>query len=147
MTGVQTCALPILAQRIADAAAESFQQLNAQSAQQASRRRSLFIEEQLRSTDSLLLNAQAQLSNFRKNVNAFSPRDKFKATEDALGQMRLRREELAQEKRIYDQMYGALASGGERAAGEQVAALAASAAICSPPSRAVPLASAAYIWS
>jgi len=120
-----------LAQRVADAAAQSFQQLNAQSAQQASRRRSLFIEEQLRSTDSLLLNAQAQLSAFRKNVNAFSPRDKFKATEDALGQMRLHREELAQEKRIYDQMYGALSSGGERQAGEQVAALAASPQVAS----------------
>lgn len=120
-----------LAQRVADAAATSFQKLNAESAQQASRRRSLFIEEQLRSTDSLLLNAQAQLSNFRKNVNAFSPRDKFKATEDALGQMRLRREELAQEKRIYDQMYGALSSGGEGAMGDQLAALAASPQVAS----------------
>lgn len=116
---------PHLAQRIADVAAYSFQRLNAESARQATRRRSLFIEEQLRSTDSLLLNAQAQLSAFRKNVNAFSPRDKFKATEDALGTMRLRREELAQEKLIYDQMHAALSSG-DRAASEQVAALVAS---------------------
>ncbi|HEU4562271.1 MAG TPA: polysaccharide biosynthesis tyrosine autokinase, partial [Longimicrobium sp.] len=116
---------PHLAQRVADAAAYAFQRLNAESARQATRRRSLFIEEQLRSTDSLLLNAQAQLSAFRKNVNAFSPREKFRTTEEAMGTMRVRREELAQEKRIYDQMHAALASG-DRAAGEQVAALAAS---------------------
>jgi len=115
-----------LAQRVADASAVSFQGLNAMSAQQQSRRRSLFIEEQLRSTDSLLAIAQTQLSAFRKNVNAFSPREKFKATEDALGGMRVRREELAQEKRIYDQMYGAMSTMGERQANEQVAALAAS---------------------
>ncbi len=115
-----------LAQRVADASAQSFQHLNAESAQQASRRRSLFIEEQLRSTDSLLSVAQTQLSAFRKNVNAFSPRDKFKSTEEGLSAMRLRREELAQEKRIYDQMYGALSSGSAREGGEQMAALAAS---------------------
>lgn len=120
-----------LAQRVADASAESFQHLNAESAQQASRRRSLFIEEQLRSTDSLLATAQNQLSAFRKNVNAFSPRDKFKSTEEGLSNMRLRREELAQEKRIYDQMYTALASGTAREGGEQMAALAASPQVAS----------------
>lgn len=117
---------PELARRVADATALSFQHLNAYSAQQQSRRRSLFIEEQLRSTDSLLAVAQTQLSDFRKNVNAFSPREKFKATEDALSGMRLRREELAQEKRIYDQMYGAMSTLGEREANERVAGLAAS---------------------
>lgn len=120
-----------LAQRVADASAQSFQHLNAESAQQASRRRSLFIEEQLRSTDSLLATAQNQLSAFRKNVNAFSPRDKFKSTEEGLSNMRVRREELAQEKRIYDQMYGALSSGTAREGGEQMAALAASPQVAS----------------
>ncbi|HYH78913.1 MAG TPA: polysaccharide biosynthesis tyrosine autokinase [Longimicrobium sp.] len=120
-----------LAQRVADASAQSFQHLNAESAQQASRRRSLFIEEQLRSTDSLLATAQNQLSAFRKNVNAFSPRDKFKSTEEGLSTMRLRREELAQEKRIYDQMHGALSAGSVREGGEQMAALAASPQVAS----------------
>src|SRR5262249_35608364 len=111
---------PDLAQRVADASAESFQRLNAESAQQASKRRSLLLEEQLRSTDSLLAAAQYQLSEFRKNVNAFSPREKFKSTEEGLAGMRLRREDLAQERRLYDQMYRALSGASEREGNEQM---------------------------
>ncbi|HEV7588842.1 MAG TPA: polysaccharide biosynthesis tyrosine autokinase [Longimicrobium sp.] len=118
---------PNLAQRVADATAQSFQQLNAASAQQASRRRSLFVAEQLRSTDSLLLAAQMQLSGFRKSVNAFSPQEKFRNTQEGLTNLRLHREEVDQEKRIYDQMYLALARGGGTAQEtDQIAAMAAS---------------------
>lgn len=121
---------PTLAKRIADAAALSFQRLNAESAQQASRRRALFIAEQLHSTDSLLVTAQTQLSAFRKSVNAFSPQEKFKTAQEGLSTMRMHREELDQEKRIYDQMGQALASGS-RQGGEQMAALAASPQVAS----------------
>ncbi len=82
---------PHLAQRVADAIAQSFQQVNAASAQQASRRRALFVAEQLRSTDSLLMAAQMQLSGFRKSVNAFSPQEKFRSTQEGLANLRLRR--------------------------------------------------------
>jgi capsular exopolysaccharide synthesis family protein len=118
---------PHLAQRVADATAQSFQQVNAASAQQASRRRALFVAEQLRSTDSLLMAAQMQLSGFRKSVNAFSPQEKFRSTQEGLANLRLRREELDQEKRIYDQMYQALSGGGSIAQQtDQIAAMAAS---------------------
>ncbi|HEX6748115.1 MAG TPA: polysaccharide biosynthesis tyrosine autokinase [Longimicrobium sp.] len=113
-----------LAQRVADAAAVSFQHVNTESAQQASRRRALFIREQLRSTDSLLIAAQYQLSQFRKNVNAFSPQEKFRTTQEGLAGLRMHREELDQERRIYAQMGTAL--GNTRDGGEQLAALAAS---------------------
>ncbi|HKP77292.1 MAG TPA: polysaccharide biosynthesis tyrosine autokinase [Longimicrobiaceae bacterium] len=116
---------PNQAQRVADATASAFQELNATSAQQASRRRALFVAEQLRSTDSLLLTAQMQLSGFRKSVNAFSPQEKFRTTQEGLSDLRLRREELDQEKRIYDQMYQALSTGGE-GGNDQIAAMAAS---------------------
>ena len=116
---------PDLAQRVADATASAFQELNATSAQQASRRRALFVAEQLRSTDSLLMTAQMQLSGFRKSVNAFSPQEKFRTTQEGLSDLRLRREELDQEKRIYDQMYQALATGGD-GGNDQIAAMAAS---------------------
>jgi len=116
---------PDLAQRVADATALSFQQINATSAQQASRRRALFIAEQLRSTDALLVAAQMQLSSFRKGVNAFSPQEKFRNTQEGLANLRLRREELDQEKRVYDQMYLALTRGGARES-DQLAAMAAS---------------------
>ena len=123
---------PDLAQRVADATAQSFQQLNAQSAQQASRRRAQFVAEQLRSTDSLLMAAQMQLSSFRKGVNAFSPQEKFRNTQEGLANLRLRREELDQEKRIYEQMYAALAQGGARES-DQIAAMAASPQVASNP--------------
>ncbi|HEX8694950.1 MAG TPA: polysaccharide biosynthesis tyrosine autokinase [Longimicrobium sp.] len=116
---------PHLAQRVADAAALAFQRLNAQSAQQESRRRRLFIQEQLRSTDSLLVAAQYQLSAFRKGVQAFSPREKFRTTQEGLSGLRLRREELEQERRIYEQMRQQLAGAPGRESAEQLAALAA----------------------
>jgi len=118
-----------LAKRVADASAASFQYLNAQSAQQASRRRAQFIHEQLRSTDSLLMTAQMQLSSFRKSVNAFSPQERFKATQDGLANLRIQREQLAQEQRIYDQMAQALGTGGR--GGDEMAALAASPQVAS----------------
>ncbi|MFL5537384.1 MAG: hypothetical protein ACJ8J0_00235, partial [Longimicrobiaceae bacterium] len=123
---------PDLAQRVADATALSFQQLNATSAQQASRRRALFVAEQLRSTDSLLMSAQMQLSSFRKGVNAFSPQEKFRNTPEGLANLRLRREELDQEKRVYDQMYLALSRGGAHES-DQIAATAASPQVANNP--------------
>jgi succinoglycan biosynthesis transport protein ExoP len=122
---------PDLAQRVADATALSFQQLNANSAQQASRRRALFVAEQLRSTDSLLMAAQMQLSGFRKSVNAFSPQEKFRNTQEGLANLRLRREELDQEKRVYDQMYQALSRGSGVQVTDQIAAMAASPQVAS----------------
>jgi capsular exopolysaccharide synthesis family protein len=114
-----------LAQRVADASASSFQHVDADAAQQKSRRRALFIREQLHSTDSLLMAAQFQLSAFRKSVNAFSPQDKFKSTQEGLANLRLHREELDQERRLYQQMGTALNTGSSNG-GEQLAALAAS---------------------
>jgi polysaccharide biosynthesis transport protein len=122
---------PDLAQRVADATALAFQQVNATSAQQASRRRALFVAEQLRSTDSLLMAAQMQLSGFRKSVNAFSPQEKFRNTQEGLANLRLRREELDQEKRVYDQMYQALSRGSGVQVTDQIAAMAASPQVAS----------------
>jgi capsular exopolysaccharide synthesis family protein len=117
---------PHLAQRVADLTAASFQRLSAESAQQESRRRRLFIQEQLRSTDSLLMRAQYELSAFRKGVQAFSPREKFRSTQESLGELRLRRDELERERRIYEQMHNELRADRGREGSEQIAALAAS---------------------
>jgi tyrosine-protein kinase Etk/Wzc len=116
---------PVVAQRAANAAAASFQAVSMRSAQTLSRRRRVFVEDQLRSTDSLLALAQMQLSAFRRGVRAFSPREKFRTTEEGLANLRLRRQALQSEKGIYDQMGRELQVGG-REGSEQVAALAAS---------------------
>ncbi|HEX6036609.1 polysaccharide biosynthesis tyrosine autokinase [Longimicrobium sp.] len=117
---------PVVAQRAANAAAASFQTVSMRSAQTQSRRRRVFVEEQLRSTDSLLLVAQQQLSAFRRGVRAFSPREKFRTTEEGLAEFRLRRQALLTEKGIYDQMGRELRTDRGREGSEQIAALAAS---------------------
>lgn len=122
---------PHLARQVADAVARSFQRLDEETAQQESRRRRLFIQEQLRSTDSLLVRAQYELSAFRKSVQAFSPREKFRTTQEGLAGFRLQREALDQERRIYDQMAQELTSDRGREGAEQMAALAASPQVAS----------------
>ena len=117
---------PVLAQQGANAFAAAFRSVSMRSAQTLSRRRREFVEEQLRQTDGLLLVAQRQLSDFRRGVRAFSPREKFRVTEEGLAGFRLQRQDLLSEKQIYDQMARALASGSGRESNEQVAALAAS---------------------
>ncbi|HEX2204647.1 MAG TPA: polysaccharide biosynthesis tyrosine autokinase [Longimicrobium sp.] len=122
---------PHLARQVADAVAEAFQRLSAESAQQESRRRRLFIQEQLRSTDSLLMRAQYELSAFRKSVQAFSPREKFRSTQEGMAGLKLQREALDQERRIYEQMGAELGADRGREGAEQIAALAASPQVAS----------------
>jgi polysaccharide biosynthesis transport protein len=122
---------PDVAQRAANAAAASFQTVSMRSAQTLSRRRRVFVEEQLRGTDSLLLVAQQQLSAFRRGVRAFSPREKFRTTEEGLAEFRLRRQALLTEKGIYDQMGRELRTDRGREGAEQIAALAASPEVAS----------------
>ncbi|HEU0301185.1 MAG TPA: hypothetical protein VFR37_17095, partial [Longimicrobium sp.] len=122
---------PNLAQRLANAAAAAFQGVSMRSAQTTSRRRRVFVEEQLRTTDSLLLLAQHQLSAFRKGVRSFSPRESYRTTEEGLTQFRLQRQALVTERNIYEQMGRALAAEGGREGSEQIAALAASPEVAS----------------
>jgi len=122
---------PSVAQRAANAAAASFQAVSMRSAQTLSRRRRVFVEEQLRTTDSLLAVAQQQLSAFRRGVRAFSPREKFRTTEEGLAEFRLRRQALLTEKGIYDQMHRELRTDRGREGAEQIAALAASPEVAS----------------
>jgi capsular exopolysaccharide synthesis family protein len=117
---------PTLAQRVANAAAASFQEFSTEAARQSSRRRRVFIQEQLRSTDALLATAQLQLSAFRRRVGSMSPRDKFRTTEEGMGALLLRRSELEQEKQLYDRVHGALRASNGPEALNQVAALVAS---------------------
>jgi polysaccharide biosynthesis transport protein len=117
---------PILAQQAANAIAASFQHVSMRSAQTQSRRRRVFVEEQLQSTDQLLLQALRQLSAFRRGVRSMSPRETYRTTEAGLADLRLRRQALVAEKGIYDQMHRELEADRGREGAEQLAALAAS---------------------
>lgn len=122
---------PDLAQRAANAFARTFQSVSMRSAQTLSRRRRQFVEQQLRSTDSLLLIGQSQLSAFRKGVQAFSPREKYRTTEEGLAGFRIQRQALSAERGIYDQMFRELQADRGREGAEQIAALAASPEVAS----------------
>lgn len=122
---------PVMAQRGANAFASAFQEISTRSAQTMSRRRRVFVEQQLRSTDSLLVVRQAQLAAFRKGVRSFSPRETFRTTEEGLANLRLQRQKLVGEKSIYDQMSRELTSDAGREGAEQIAALAASPEVAS----------------
>ncbi|HEX2722408.1 MAG TPA: polysaccharide biosynthesis tyrosine autokinase [Gemmatimonadaceae bacterium] len=100
--------------RVANAMAESFQIANASNAQQQSRRRRIFLEGQLRQTDSMLANASGAYSAYRSGRQVFSSTAKAGAQEAGLVNIDMRRAELDAERRTYQ----SLLAGAERAKDE-----------------------------
>ena len=92
---------PRLAQQVLASVVDTYQGFNADQAQQESRRRRVFIEEQLRQTDSLLNSAQLALSGFRRGQQAYSPNVKFADEQTGLTALDTRREELLATKQRY----------------------------------------------
>jgi len=105
---------PVLAARLANATAEVFQAYNAQSAQQQSRRRREFIEQQLAQTDSLLAQAQLALSDFRTRQLAFSSRERFIGEQLELMQIQARRDELRATRTMYQNVLAQLSTSDDR---------------------------------
>ncbi len=99
---------PQLAQRIVNAAVVVFQEANARAAQQASRRRRIFLAKQLETTDSMLSSAQLALSNFRSRERVFSSREKFASRQEGLMTLQVRREELAADRQLFQSMAAGL---------------------------------------
>lgn len=104
------------AQRTLNGLVRTFQTVNAERAQDASRRRRIFLEEQLRTTDSLLTRAQGQLSAFRQQERAYSTRERFMAEQQGLMALDLRREELASQRSVYQSLLSRAAGGGDASA-------------------------------
>ncbi|MBW3630978.1 MAG: polysaccharide biosynthesis tyrosine autokinase [Gemmatimonadetes bacterium] len=127
-----TSEVPQLAQRVVNTTIEVFQAANARAAQQASRRRRIFLEEQLRTTDSLLTQAQLALGNFRSRERVFSSRGKFAAQQEGLLSLQMRREELAADRQIYQSMLTGL-SGSRVARARALRSLASYPGIASNP--------------
>lgn len=104
---------PVTAQRTLSSVAEAFQTVNAERSRLASRRRRIFLEEQLQATDSMLALAQLDLSRFRERESGFSMRDRFVAQQQSLVTLDLRREELTAERNVYRGLLARLTSEGE----------------------------------
>jgi capsular exopolysaccharide synthesis family protein len=120
------------AQRVVNSVAEVFQAYNAESSQQQSRRRRIFLEEQLRMTDSLLAEAQDRLSAFRSRETMYSSRDRIMAEQQGLMQLDIRREEMQADRRMYQSLLGQL-QGNAGARGSTLRTLISSPGIAENP--------------
>ncbi|HEV3049730.1 MAG TPA: Wzz/FepE/Etk N-terminal domain-containing protein, partial [Longimicrobium sp.] len=106
-----TAGSPDEAQRVVNNAVSTFQNLNLRLAQEHSRRRRIFIEEQLVGSDSLLAGAQLALSEFRRRENVYSSSQKFAAEQTTLQGLEVRREELVAERDMYASLLGRVGRG------------------------------------
>ncbi len=95
---------PHEARRVVNAMTLAFQANNAASSQTQSRRRRIFLEGQLRQTDSMLREASGAYSGFRSSEQVFSSRGKATAQESRLGELEMRRAELDAERRTYQSL-------------------------------------------
>lgn len=101
----------VLAQRVVNTLATVFQSFEAQNAQNQSKRRRIFLDEQLRRTDSLLAEAQQALSNFRSNQEVYSSRDKLASQQVALLDLETRRIALDADRDGYRSLLNQLEQG------------------------------------
>jgi tyrosine-protein kinase Etk/Wzc len=91
---------PRTARRILSAVMTEFQAQNALQAQQQSRRRRLFLEQQLRETDAVLAENRAALTGYRRERGIFSSQEEFSSQQQGLDAMQIRREELEADRQI-----------------------------------------------
>jgi polysaccharide biosynthesis transport protein len=99
---------PAVAQRVVNAVVLAFQQTNAESAQQQSRRRRVFLEQQLQATDSMMADVQYALAAFRTRTQVFGSRERQVAQQQGLMDLELRSQELAAERRTFQQLLSQL---------------------------------------
>lgn len=94
------------ARRITNAMAKAFQAHSASTSQEQSKRRRIFLEDQLKQTDSMLSDATASYSNYRRREQVFSSKDKASAQERGLVDIDMKRAELDAERRTYETLLG-----------------------------------------
>jgi len=102
---------PHVAQRVVNTVVEVFRNLNGQRAQEQSRRRQVFIEEQLKQNDTLLVEAQRALNPYLNQRQAISSREKSAAEQAGLMGLAVRREELDADRKVYQSLLSALQQG------------------------------------
>jgi polysaccharide biosynthesis transport protein len=91
---------PALAQQFANRLVRLFQAANGHSAQDQARRRREFLSEQLRVTDSLLVQAEAGLSTFRSKQQMGSSRDDLSREQASATAIQQQQEQLRADRRV-----------------------------------------------
>lgn len=124
---------PTLAQRVANAVVLAFRETSVRSAQEQSRRRRVFLEEQLWQTDSMLAHAQLALSEFRRRERVYSSRDKLASQQRDLTTLELRRSELSAERGMFQSLLDRLTTQGPEARSERLRALVLTSEIAASP--------------
>lgn len=97
---------PHQARRITNAMAQAFQAHNASTSQQQSRRRRIFLEGQLRVTDSMLRAATGAYSSYRSREQVFNSQAKASAQESRLVDLDVKRAQMDADKRTYESLVG-----------------------------------------
>jgi tyrosine-protein kinase Etk/Wzc len=100
---------PLMAKQIADAVVTVFEASDAATARDASQRRRVFIGEQLRQTDSLLLAAQNELSAYRSRNQVNASSDVVAARLTGLLDRDMQRQDLTAEREILRSLLDSLA--------------------------------------
>lgn len=130
---------PAMAQRSLNAVLAAFQEYGTQRAQTESRRRRVFVEEQLGRTVSQLAQAQDQLSAFRSGQRVYSSQQKAAAQQEGMMALQVRRDELAAERQSYATLLQQYRSAPAGEKGERLRAL-----VSEPGIAANPVVSAQY---
>ena len=120
---------PHYSQRVANAMALTFQAYNASGAQQQSRRRRIFLEEQMKQTDAMLQSAMAQYSAYRTGNQVFSSKEKATAQQAGIVELDMRRADLDAQRRTYRSLLAQV----QRTGGDGLQALVASPGIAANP--------------
>jgi polysaccharide biosynthesis transport protein len=112
---------PAVAQRFANQLVRQFQAANGHQAQDQARRRREFLGDQLRVTDSLLVLAEAGLSQFRSRQQMGSSRDNLSAEQQSATALEAQQTQLRADRRVFASLLervresGATAEDGFRA--------------------------------
>ena len=99
---------PQVAQRVTNKLIDTFQDVNIRAAQGQSRRRRLFLEQQLPEDVAQLTKAQNALTAFRSREQVFSSRTRAEAQQSALMALDIRREELDADRTMYKSLLSRL---------------------------------------
>jgi capsular exopolysaccharide synthesis family protein len=99
-----------LAREVVNAAIDVFQHESATSSQEQSRRRRIFVEDQLRHVDSTLAVMQVALGEFRSREQVYSSRDKFAAEQQSLMKLGVEYAELTANRRLYQSVLDGFAA-------------------------------------
>jgi capsular exopolysaccharide synthesis family protein len=106
-----------------NAVVQSYQEVNAELSRESIVRRREFLEEQLHTTDSLFMVAQAGLSGFRASTQAYSASGRFSAEQGNLIQVEIQQAQLQADLNMYERILNQILDARSAGQGGDVSAM------------------------